>query len=256
MIRPEGDARASDIAPIWPVFGDLMACLFGLFVLFFVWAISFQVTMAQDLETERAARATDRARLDTLEHALAGPIAAGTITLVNGRIGIRGSVLFDPNSAELSFEGVKLLGSLAPPLRAYVAEHSSEMIMVSGFTDDRPIGLGYVDNWELSAQRALTVTRALVGAGIPRDAVVAAGFGSSHPIASNDSPDERAKNRRVEISPIPRLEDPQLPVASGPVAPAEVPPSTEAQAPSAEPSAAGGPTLAPSAQPSGKDPSP
>lgn len=208
MIRPEGDARASDIAPIWPVFGDLMACLFGLFVLFFVWAITFQVTMAKDLETERAGRATDRARLDTLEHALAGPISSDMITLVDGRIGIRGSVLFDPNSAELSFEGVRLLGSLAPPLRVYVAEHQ-EMIMVSGFTDDRPIIMGYVDNWELSAQRALTVTRALVGAGIPRDSIVAAGFGSTHPIASNDTPEDRAKNRRVEISPIPRPEGPK-----------------------------------------------
>jgi hypothetical protein len=100
------------------------------------------------------------------------------------------------------------------------------------------------------------VTRALVGAGIPRDAVVAAGFGSSHPIASNDSPEERAKNRRVEISPIPRLEDPQIPPLPGTMAPVEALPPQEAPAPSAEPSAAGGPPPALSAQPSGKDPSP
>lgn len=206
MIRPEHDARLGEASPVWPVFGDLMACCFGLFVLFFIWAITFQVTLTEDLATERAARATERARLETLEQALAGPLAAGTITLVDGRIGIRGSVLFDSNSAELAPEGAKLLQSLAKPLAAYVANHD-EVIMVSGYTDDQPIKgspQGYRDNWELSTQRALTVTRALLAEGVPGDAIVAAGFGATHPIAPNDTPDDRAKNRRVEIAPIPR----------------------------------------------------
>jgi flagellar motor protein MotB len=206
VIRPEHDARLGDGSPVWPVFGDLMACLFGLFVLFFIWAITFQVTLAEDLATEKAARAKESVRLEELEHALAGPLAAGTITIVDGRIGIRGSVLFDSNSAELAPEGARLLQSLVKPLAAYVADHD-QLIMVSGFTDDHPIKnspQGYRDNWELSSQRALTVTRTLLAEGIPADAIVAAGFGDTHPIASNDTPDDRAKNRRVEIAPIPR----------------------------------------------------
>jgi flagellar motor protein MotB len=200
------DDDALEHAAIWPVFGDLMACLFGLFVLFFVWAISFQVDLTRDLQTERATRAAERARLDALERALAGPLAEGRITLTEGRIGIRGSILFELNSADLQPEGVVLLNALATPLKAYL-EHHDELIMISGFTDDRPItrsSRGYADNWELSAQRALTVTRALAAAGVPEATLFAAGFGDGHPVAPNDTGENRAKNRRVEISPIPR----------------------------------------------------
>jgi flagellar motor protein MotB len=194
-------------APIWPVFGDLMACLFGLFVLFFVWSIAFQVDLEETLHLERERREAEAARLSELERALAGPLAEGRITLLEGgRIGIRGSVLFGLNSADLEPEGQGLIRNLEAPLRAYLSQRD-ELIMVSGFTDDRPIASspqGYRDNWELSTQRALTVTRALVAAGLPADLVFAAGFGDTQPVAPNDTPENRAKNRRVEISPIPR----------------------------------------------------
>jgi flagellar motor protein MotB len=198
-------------APIWPAFGDLMACLFGLFVLFFVWTVSIDTTLARDLAAEKASRAAETARREALERALAGPLAAGRITLEGGRIGIRGSVLFDLNSASLRDEGVQLLHDIAAPLGAYLSDRG-ELLMVSGFTDDRVIrgGVGsYKDNWELSAQRALTVTRALEGDGIPHEALFAAGFGDNHPIASNDSGDGRAQNRRVEIAPVPRSAAPR-----------------------------------------------
>jgi len=198
--------EAPEQAAHWPVFGDLMASLFGLFVLFFVWAIAFQVDLTRDLEAEKKSRAAESARLEALEKALAGPLAEGRITLVDGRIGIRGSVLFGLNSAELAPEGAALLAGLAAPLKAYL-EHHDELIMVSGFTDDQPIvpsARGYKDNWELSTQRALTVTRALIADGIPEEAIFAAGFGATHPASPNDTAENRAKNRRVEISPTPR----------------------------------------------------
>jgi flagellar motor protein MotB len=193
-------------APIWPAFGDLMACLFGLFVLFFVWSVSLEGALLSDLARERETRATETARLEVLEKALAAPLAAGTITIAEGRIGIRGSVLFDLNSADLRDEGAALLRDLATPLRDYLASHN-ELLMVSGFTDDLPIrgaGSAFRDNWELSAERALTVTRALVDSGLPRDALFAAGFGDAHPVVPNSSAENRAQNRRVEIAPVPR----------------------------------------------------
>lgn len=202
-VEEDGLGAAS---PVWPVFGDLMSCLFGLFVLFFVWIVAFQVTLAQDLAEEKSARQAEQARLETLEQALAVPLRAGTITLVGGRINIQGSVLFDSSSAELAPEGGRLLRDLAPPLTRYLEQHD-ELIMVSGFTDDRPITgsrQGYRDNWELSSERALTVTRALIGEGLPRERVVAAGFGATHFIATNDTAEGRAQNRRVEIAPIPQ----------------------------------------------------
>jgi outer membrane protein OmpA-like peptidoglycan-associated protein len=194
----------SDAPPVWTAFGDLMACLFGLFVLFFVGLVSMQVSLAEDLEASRAEADEATARLETLESALAGPLAAGLITLVDGRIGIRGSVLFDLSSAELRPAGRRLLRQLAPPIRTYLERHQLA-IMVSGFTDDlalRPEG-DFADNWELSTERALTVTRELVAAGIPPEQLVAAGFGEHHPIVPNDTEEHRAQNRRVEIAPIP-----------------------------------------------------
>jgi flagellar motor protein MotB len=78
---------------------------------------------------------------------------------------------------------------------------------VSGFTDDRQVRDGnrrFADNWELSAERALTVTRALIEEGVPASSVFAAAFGSGQPVSSNADDAGRARNRRVEIAPIPR----------------------------------------------------
>jgi len=199
------DADEGSAPPIWAAFGDLMACLFGLFVLFFVWLVTVQVALSEDLEQQAASLEEATARLDALESALAGPLASGLITLVDGTIGIRGSVLFDLSSAELRPEGRALLVELAPPLTAYL-ESQGQSVMISGFTDDLPLRpmADFADNWELSAERALTVTRALVEAGIPSRLLFAAGFGENHPVAPNDSEAHRAQNRRVEIAPVPR----------------------------------------------------
>lgn len=200
------DEESGASLPVWAAFGDLMACLVGVFVLFFVWIVSFEVSMAHDLAAERKQLLAATDRLATLESALAGPLRAGLITFVKGRIGIRGSVLFDLNSAELRAPGRVLLGEMAAPLSAYLASRE-DSLMVSGFTDDlqmRGAQRPYRDNWELSAQRALTVVRALGEAGVPRDALFVAGFGENHPVAPNDTEENRAKNRRVEMASVPR----------------------------------------------------
>jgi hypothetical protein len=126
------------------------------------------------------------------------------VTLANGRIGISGSVLFAVNSDQLRPDGRQLLKSLVPPLQVYLGERD-EMLMVSGFTDDKPISEGnrrFEDNLELSAQRALTVTRALIEEGMPLAAVFAAAFGAEQPVAANTDEAGRAKNRRVEMAPV------------------------------------------------------
>ena len=204
----EDDGDGALEAPIWPAFGDLMSCLFGLFVLFFVWAIAFQVDLTKALEVQTAKIAVETERADTLEKALAATLGGkmdGRITFTDGRLGIGGAVLFQLASADLQSEGAGLLEELASPLSAYLATHD-ELIMVSGFTDDLPLvpSAARKDNWDLSASRAVTVVRALVDAGVPRDRIFAAGFGETHPIAPNSSEESRAKNRRVEIATVPR----------------------------------------------------
>ncbi|MEA3090557.1 MAG: hypothetical protein QOJ04_1899 [Caballeronia sp.] len=200
------DGGVETTAPIWPVFADLMSVLLGAFMLIMVGVIGVQLELSSKLEQEVKQRQLETQRRKTLEQALAGPLAAGRVTLVNGRIGINGSVLFALNSDQLQPEGRDVLKSLAGPLTAYL-QANDQILMVSGFTDDRQLREGnrrFADNWELSAQRALTVTRALIDAGVPSSSVFAAAFGSQQPVSSNADNEGRARNRRVEIAPVPR----------------------------------------------------
>ncbi|MCD9029496.1 OmpA family protein [Luteimonas sp. BDR2-5] len=201
----ELDGDADSTAPVWAAFGDLMSVLLGAFVLILVGVIGVQLQLELKLDEEVAQREAETRRRETLEQALAAPLAAGRITLVDGRIGIRGSVLFALASDQLQPEGRELLRSLAGPLSEYLAARD-EILMVSGFTDDRLVrdGNRFADNWELSAQRALTVTRALIAEGVPADSVFAAAFGAQQPVGSNDDAEGRAQNRRVEMAPVPR----------------------------------------------------
>ncbi len=206
MTIEDADAGLDQGAPVWAVFGDLMAGLLGAFVLILVSVLGMQLELAGRLETEVQQRQAQTLRLQTLEQALAGPLAAGRVTLNDGRIGISGSLLFDLSSAELQPEGRQLLRSMAGPLAAYL-QARDEILMVSGFTDNRQVRGGsrqFTDNWELSAQRALTVTRTLIEDGVPASAVFAAAFGAEQAVASNADADGRAKNRRVEMAPTPR----------------------------------------------------
>lgn len=202
----EIDASVEQTAPVWAVFGDLMSGLLGAFVLILVGVLVVQMELATKLEAEIQKRQQEEQRRAALEKALAGPLASGRITVSNGRIGISGNVLFALNSAQLQPEGRQLLKGLVGPLKAYLGARD-ELLMVSGFTDDRPVQAGnrqFEDNWELSAQRALTVTRALIEDGMPSSLVFAAAFGSQQPVASNSNEPGRTKNRRVEMAPVPK----------------------------------------------------
>ena len=200
------ESNVEAASPVWAVFGDLMSVLLGAFVLLLVSVIGTQLELSTKLEEEVQRRQGEVQRRQALEQALAGPLATGRVTLVDGRIGISGNVLFALNSDALQPEGRQVLKSLVGPLGAYLKARD-EIIMVSGFTDDRLIREGnrrFADNWELSAQRALTVTRALIDEGIPSSSVFAAAFGAEQPVASNADDQGRSRNRRVEIAPMPR----------------------------------------------------
>ena len=202
----EDEDGTDHTAPVWAVFGDLMSGLVGAFVLILVGVLVVQMDLVASLQAEVQKRQQEEQRRMALEKALAIPLQNGRVTLDNGRIGISGSVLFALNSDELRPEGRQILQSLVPPLQVYLGERD-EMLMVSGFTDDKPIGEGnrrFDDNLELSAQRALTVTRALIQEGMPPQRVFSAAFGAEQPVASNGSEKGRALNRRVEMAPVPK----------------------------------------------------
>ncbi|MET4026139.1 flagellar motor protein MotB [Marinobacter sp. MBR-99] len=203
MEQLEGGEQQS--APVWAIFSDLMAALVGILALILVWVIGIQLELSQSLAQEIEKRQVEEQRRIALEQALEDPLTKGLVTFRDGRIGISGNVLFELNSDQLQAEGEEILESLIRPLQTYLEQHD-ELLMVSGFTDDLPMHPGnrYQDNWGLSAQRALTVTRSLTELGLPNDRVFAAAFGPHHPAVPNVDAESRAQNRRVEISTVPR----------------------------------------------------
>ena len=207
------DESIEQTAPVWAVFGDLMSGLLGAFVLILVGVLGVQLELATNLEAEVHKRQVEEQRRMALEKALAVPLASGRVTVSNGRIGISGSVLFASNSDQLRPDGRQLLKSLVTPLRVYLGERD-ELLMVSGFTDNVPVqgsNQRFADNWELSAQRSLTVTRALIDEGMPSAMVFAAAFGTEQPVASNGDEQGRAQNRRVEMAPVPKAASAKTP---------------------------------------------
>ena len=208
----DSDAGMEQTAPVWAVFGDLMSGLLGAFVLLLVGVLVVQLQLTTHLEIEVKKRQVEEQRRMALEKALAVPLATGRITLNNGRIGISGRVLFSLNSDQLQPDGRQLLNSLVPPLRAYLTARD-ELLMVSGFTDDRSIrgsNSRFADNWELSAQRALTVTRTLIDEGMPSSMVFAAAFGAEQPVTPNVDESARSQNRRVEMAPVPKTSNSKI----------------------------------------------
>ena len=220
----EHDVDVDATSATWISFADLMTGLLGAFVLLLVGVMAAQLDMASQLEVEVQKRQIEEQKRLSLENALAIPLASGRITLNNGRIGISGKLLFKLNSDQLEPEGRRLLKSLVLPLRSYL-QTRDELLMVSGFTDDKAVtsrNREFADNWELSAQRALTVTRTLIEEGMPASLLFAAAFGQEQALVPNTSEQARAQNRRVEMAPVPKASNtaPSTPSAqSAPAAP-------------------------------------
>jgi len=127
----------------------------------------------------------DQAQIDEMQDQL-------KVTLVN-------SILFDEGGWTLHAKGEQILAKIAPTLSSL----SGQQIVVQGFTDNIPIGSElrsrFPSNLELSSARADDVARYLTMKGVPASNISAQGFGEQRPVASNDTPQGRAANRRVEI---------------------------------------------------------
>lgn len=116
-------------------------------------------------------------------------------------ITLKGAVLFDRASAELSPASIPYLDSIAASLRS-----TPYKVTVEGHTDNLPIqSFLYPSNWELSGARASRVARYLIDHGVTKDRIQVAGFADTRPVAPNDSAqgqplaENQARNRRVVI---------------------------------------------------------
>ncbi|MFB6372402.1 MAG: OmpA family protein, partial [Bradymonadaceae bacterium] len=118
-------------------------------------------------------------------------------------------VLFDSGQAQVNDSGKKVLQQLANVLK----DMKDREFLVAGHTDNVPISSSkFEDNWDLSASRASNVVRFLSDKGVDPGNLAAAGFSKFDPIATNKTEEGKAKNRRIEIILMPKVEElPSLP---------------------------------------------
>lgn len=160
-------------------------------------------------ESQRAASALSAsaeldARFRELEEymkKLAGS-QSGDVTWLQGPEGpvvrIQDQVIFRSGSDAVSEDGRKLLAGLAPELAG-----ANAYLRVEGHTDSDQLKVHAKEyphgNLDLSAQRALEVASVLQENGVPADRIAVVGYGEHRPVAPNDTPEGKRRNRRVEI---------------------------------------------------------
>ena len=116
---------------------------------------------------------------------------------------INASVLFDPGAATLTAESDEALRAIASLLK-----DDPHAIQIEGHTDNQPIRNSvFPSNWELSAVRASAVVRLFIDSGVADTRLTAVGHGANLPVAPNDTPVGRARNRRVAITILSALPD-------------------------------------------------
>lgn len=111
-----------------------------------------------------------------------------------------GDLLFPKGGYQLGPAGQAALSQHVPQLRSV----QNVKVVVYGFTDNTPVGpalrrAGIADNLDLSSRRSATVVAYLRSQGVNPNILSAKGFGDTHPVAPNDTPEGRAQNRRIEI---------------------------------------------------------
>jgi chemotaxis protein MotB len=156
------------------------------------------------LEEARKAKAAAEARAQLFKQLtlkFQKMIDAGSLKIVlrNGRMVLQlaTDVLFDSGKTDLKPAGQQALRDVAAVLRTL----GGRQLQVAGHTDNVAIQTArFPSNWELSTARAVTVVRFLIAEGLEGKVLSAAGYGEFDPLVSNDTPDGRAKNRRIEIT--------------------------------------------------------
>lgn len=134
-----------------------------------------------------------------IEQKLAAEIANGDVAVRSSReglvISLREIGFFDSGSAEIKASSAAAFAQLAEILR-----ESGSNIRIEGHTDNVPIhNSHFSSNWDLSTARATATIRLLITYKLKPELMTAAGYSEFHPIASNDTPEGRANNRRVDI---------------------------------------------------------
>jgi chemotaxis protein MotB len=126
------------------------------------------------------------------------------VRIVDGRmvLVLPTDILFDSGSAKLSEEGTQAIGEVAQIL----ATMPDRKFQIEGHTDNVPINSKrYPSNWDLASARALGVVQAMIEAGMSGTELSAASLGEFRPVTTNDTPEGRSANRRIDIVLVPDL---------------------------------------------------
>lgn len=158
-----------------------------------------------ELVDERGELGAELAEIKQMTRELSRMIDSGRlqVSFRRGRmvVELKAQVLFASGSADLTTDGKDALKEVAKSLRGFKGRH----FIVAGHTDNVRVSGPFENNWALSSSRALTVTGALIRAGMRPQQLVAAGYGEYDPVARNTSEAGRQANRRIEIILEPRL---------------------------------------------------
>ncbi len=173
-------------------------------------AVSLQLSKLR-LEALRRAQAASEARVALfrdLAKKLKRMIDAKELNVLlrEGRMVIvmPNDVLFDSGHVDIKPAGRESLKRLAAVLKTV----EGRQFQVAGHTDTVPISTPrFPSNWELSTGRAVEVTRFLLAQGMQPGTLSAAGYGEFDPVAGNDSAEGRAKNRRIEMTLVPAIDE-------------------------------------------------
>ena len=154
---------------------------------------------AREEERKRQAREKMREMAGRIKNALAPLVKEGKVSVTEGLKGItveiNASVLFPVGEARLQPEALRALRAVAELIAP-----ADWPVTVEGHTDPTPIATPqFPSNWELSGARASSVVRLFIESGVAPQRLTATGYGEQRPVASNDTPEGRARNRRVTI---------------------------------------------------------
>ncbi len=197
--REEDVENALNRNALWAItYGDLMSYMVVFFMMLAVFNMSRSVPSQMSVQSvEEEFGKTKKAVGELFSRRGVQQIAKIELGETQMKIVLLEPVVFDSGDARLKTESAPQLVKLAEALGEL-----PNPIQIEGHTDDRPLAKGgrYETNWELSAARAFAVMQFFARHGIRPQRMSAIGYGEFRPVASNDTNDGRALNRRIEIN--------------------------------------------------------
>jgi chemotaxis protein MotB len=211
------DTALEDDAWLWLVpYGDLMTILMVFFMTIFAFAYCsnninyerFVTKIQKDFNITKNTPSSTRVRIKeeeveqaynmskVLDEKGLSRLAQVEINAQKIRILLQSPVLYAPGNADLSDQSKALLKEIALILRKL-----PNKVLIEGYTDNVPISTKrFQSNWELSVERAISVVNYLVTEeNLAPERLGIAGYGEYQPIFPNDTPEHKARNRRIEI---------------------------------------------------------